>query len=77
MRFTYYLAFSIAVAMSTAAASAHTSTAPAEDLVLQDGDTIVFVGDELTDTPDPRRNGNFPVLVETFLTVRYPGLHLR
>jgi len=46
-------------------------------LALHDGDVVVFCGDELTEAPDPRRSATFPVLVETFLTVRYPNLHVR
>ena len=62
----------------TAAAPAP-STAPASPgrLALRQGEVVVFLGDELTETPDPRRANrpNFPQLVETFLTVRYPELH--
>ncbi|MGQ9652423.1 MAG: GDSL-type esterase/lipase family protein, partial [Phycisphaerae bacterium] len=55
------------------------STAPtaAGNLAIREGDVIVFLGDELSETPDARRGGRptFPQLVETFLTVRYPELH--
>ena len=46
-------------------------------LALNDGDVVVFCGDELTETPDPQRGVTFPVLIETFLTVRYPDLRVR
>lgn len=45
---------------------------PYPDLALRDGDTIVFLGDELTDTPRPTATNSFPMLAESFLTVRYP-----
>ncbi|HRR84242.1 MAG TPA: GDSL-type esterase/lipase family protein [Phycisphaerae bacterium] len=54
-----------------------TAPAPPGSLAIREGDVIVFLGDELSETPDARRGGRptFPQLVETFLTVRYPELH--
>ena len=48
----------------------------APGLALDDGDVIVFLGDELTEAAQPRTSYNFPTLVETFLTVRYPDRRL-
>jgi lysophospholipase L1-like esterase len=59
------------------------TTAPvptgANGLAVQNGDVVVFLGDELSETPDIRRSNRptFPQIVETFLTVRYPALHAR
>lgn len=66
----------LALLVSTSPASAQSTTAPAGPPALRHGDTIVFIGDETIDTADPRRNIAFPLLVETFLTVRYPDLHI-
>jgi len=66
----------LALLVSTSPASAQSATAPAGPTALRHGDTIVFVVDETIDTADPRRNIAFPLLVETFLTVRYPELRL-
>jgi len=54
-----------------------TALAPAANLAIVNGDVVVFLGDELTETVDARRGNrpSFPQLVETFLTVRYPELH--
>lgn len=41
---------------------------------IQDGDVVVFLGDDLTDTPRPTTTNSFPMLVETFLAARYPSL---
>ena len=45
-------------------------------LALKDGDVVVFCGDEFIDTPNPSKSATFPVLVETFLTARYPNLRV-
>lgn len=52
---------------------------PAVRLAVRDGETVVFLGDELTETPDASRANrpSFPQLVETFLSVRYPDLRIR
>lgn len=56
------------------------ASAPVEPIKLLIGsdDRIVFLGDELIDTPQrqgQRLPTNFAVLTESFLTVRYPDLH--
>lgn len=43
-------------------------------LEIQSGDRIIFVGDDLMEVNELNRTPTFPVLVETFLTVRYPSL---
>jgi len=70
------------LAAGSAFASAETrpaspATAPAGELAIRNGDVVVFIGDELTDAPQPHRSSNFPILVETFMTVRYPELRVR
>lgn len=64
------------VATTTATASA---AAAESALAVRNGDVVVFLGDELCETPEARRANRpgFPQLVETFLTVRYPALHIR
>ena len=56
---------------------AGTAASAADGLGLQDGDVVVFLGDELTDSPSPLNSDNYSVLVETFVTVRYPKLRVR
>jgi len=46
-------------------------------LYLKDGDTVVFLGDELTDAPSPVSSNQYSVLVESFFAVRYPDLRVR
>lgn len=35
-----------------------------------EAEVVVFLGDELMDSPDPRNSAHFPLLIETFLTVQ-------
>jgi len=72
----HYLAIALLVTCSYSGLT-RGETPSAGQLALHDGDVVVFCGDELIDTPDPRKSVTFPVLVETFLTVRYPNLHVR
>lgn len=57
------------------------ATAPFYDelagLAIHNGDIIVFLGDDLTETPRPNATNSFPTLVETFLTARYATLRAR
>lgn len=46
-------------------------------LAVGSDDVVVFLGDELTDTPRPTTTNSFPMLVETFLAARYPSLKTR
>jgi lysophospholipase L1-like esterase len=77
------VAVASAPAVTTASAPAIPATAPssppAGGLAVRDGDLIVFLGDELSETPEAFRANRptFPQLVETFLTVRYPAIHVR
>ena len=52
-------------------------TAADEQLAVRNNDVVVFLGDDLMDTPNPARNTTFPVLVETFLAARYPALRIQ
>jgi lysophospholipase L1-like esterase len=65
-----------ATAAVGAGPSAITSAPPAEPAV-RPGDVIVFLGDELTEVSRHRNSFQFPTLVETFMTVRYPDVPLR
>ncbi len=67
---------------------ANPTTAPVEPLApspaeagaafaLQPGECVVFLGDELTEVNQPRNSHQFPMLVESFVTVRYPDIPLR
>lgn len=64
-------------ANTTPASIVTPATAPSTGLAVRDSDTVLFLGDELIDAFDPRASSNFPFLVETFLTVRYPELKAR
>lgn len=59
------------------AANQPTATAPAYRPALNNGDVVVFLGDDLTETPRSHTSFLFPTLVETFVTVRYPDLRVR
>ncbi|HON68240.1 MAG TPA: SGNH/GDSL hydrolase family protein, partial [Phycisphaerae bacterium] len=64
-----------ATAPATAPAAESQPQGEAEPaLAVRSGDVVVFLGDDLTDTPRPTTTNSFPMLVETFLTARYPGL---
>lgn len=65
----------VSTAPATQPASAPASQ-PVESLGLEvhTGDVVVFLGDDLTDTPRPTTTNSFPMLVETFLAARYPSL---
>ena len=64
------------MAIGTAVAAAPAVAAPDGELAVKTGDVIVFVGDELTEMPAARWSlaPVYPLLVETFLTGRYPEL---
>ncbi len=64
------------VALESPAPAATSAPAP-KGLALRSDEVILFLGDELIDGGDPRTSTNFPFLVESFLTVRYPELRLR
>lgn len=72
-----------APAVVPASAPAVGATAPSPPsiggLAVRDGDLIVFLGDELSETPEAHRaiRPTFPQMVEAFLTVRYPALRVR
>ncbi|MBI4580866.1 MAG: hypothetical protein HY718_14250, partial [Planctomycetes bacterium] len=46
-------------------------------LAIRNDDVVVFLGDDLVDTPRPTSTNSFPMLVETFMTARYPDLRAR
>lgn len=63
-------------APADAASSADPLTSPS-GLAVRPDDVIVFLGDELTEVTRHRGSFQFPTLVETFMTVRYPDVPLR
>jgi lysophospholipase L1-like esterase len=70
-----------ATAPSAATGSGDTppsTPAAAPAFALQNGDRVVFVGDELVELPSGRRTYRpvFPLLVESFTCARYPGLRI-
>ncbi len=69
----------VLLAASAALAAEPTTSAPADGPALKTGDLVVFVGDELTEMAVARRTVTlvYPLLVETFLTARYPELCVR
>lgn len=69
----------VAASQPTTATAPGTSPAPPKqpELAVKDGEVVVFLGDDLTDTPRPTNTNSFPMLVESFMTVRYPDVHAR
>lgn len=66
-----------AAKITTAAAATQDQRPEVRGLAVQSDDVVVFLGDELTDTPRPTTTNSFPMLVETFLAARYPSLTTR